>query len=145
MAQYLQLVLGLSPLEAGLWTVPFALGFIVGSMVAPRLVARGCARATSWPAGWLIAALGFRAPHPGRRDDGPVASWSPAMVLQSLGIAPVFTLTNDLIIGGRAAGARRGGVGDLGDELRARRRARHRDPRQHRRPPSTVRRSTPRR
>src|ERR671910_1308689 len=29
--QYLQLVLGLSPLEAGLWTLPWALGFVVGS------------------------------------------------------------------------------------------------------------------
>ena len=29
-AQYLQLVLGLSPLEAGLWTVPSAAAFIVG-------------------------------------------------------------------------------------------------------------------
>ena len=30
-AQYLQLVLGLSPLQAGLWTLPSAAGFIVGS------------------------------------------------------------------------------------------------------------------
>ena len=34
-AQYLQLVLGLSPLEAGLWTVPSAAGFIVGAMTLP--------------------------------------------------------------------------------------------------------------
>ena len=30
-AQYLQLVLGMGPLEAGLWTAPSAVGFIVGS------------------------------------------------------------------------------------------------------------------
>ncbi|HZA24129.1 MAG TPA: MFS transporter, partial [Dehalococcoidia bacterium] len=35
-AQYLQLVLGLTPLQAGLWSLPSALGFIVGSNVAPR-------------------------------------------------------------------------------------------------------------
>jgi DHA2 family multidrug resistance protein-like MFS transporter len=35
-AQYLQLVLGLSPLEAGLWSLPSAIGFIVGSNLAPR-------------------------------------------------------------------------------------------------------------
>ena len=29
--QYLQLVLGLSPFEAGLWTLPWALAFVVGS------------------------------------------------------------------------------------------------------------------
>ena len=39
-AQYLQLVLGLSPLEAGLWSVPSAIGFIVGSNAAPRIVRR---------------------------------------------------------------------------------------------------------
>src|SRR5690606_31805458 len=33
--QYLQLVLGLSALEAGLWTIPFALAFVVGSMLTP--------------------------------------------------------------------------------------------------------------
>ena len=43
-AQYLQLVLGLSPLEAGLWTLPSAIAFIVGSMVAPRIVRRVPAR-----------------------------------------------------------------------------------------------------
>src|SRR5919107_893538 len=39
-AQYLQLVLGLSPLVAGAWSVPSAIGFIVGSNVAPRVVRR---------------------------------------------------------------------------------------------------------
>ena len=39
-AQYLQLVLGFSPLRAGLWSVPSALGFIAGSMLAPVLVPR---------------------------------------------------------------------------------------------------------
>ena len=34
-AQYLQLVLGLSPLEAGLWTAPSGLAFVAGSMLAP--------------------------------------------------------------------------------------------------------------
>src|SRR5215467_1342673 len=39
-AQYLQLVLGLSPLHAGLYSVPGALSFIVGSNLAPKLVRR---------------------------------------------------------------------------------------------------------
>ncbi len=43
-AQYLQLVLGLSPLEAGLWTLPSSLGFVVGSMLTARLVRRDPAR-----------------------------------------------------------------------------------------------------
>jgi hypothetical protein len=37
-AQYLQLVLGLSPLEAGLWSLPSSAGFILGSMATPLLV-----------------------------------------------------------------------------------------------------------
>ncbi|MGH2488718.1 MAG: MFS transporter, partial [Candidatus Limnocylindria bacterium] len=38
--QYLQLVLGLSPLEAGLWTLPWALGFVVGSNLTPVIARR---------------------------------------------------------------------------------------------------------
>ena len=38
--QYLQLVLGLTPLQAGLATVPWALAFVVGSLLAPRLARR---------------------------------------------------------------------------------------------------------
>jgi DHA2 family multidrug resistance protein-like MFS transporter len=37
-AQYLQLVVGLSPLQAGLWSVPGAIAFIIGSNLAPRIV-----------------------------------------------------------------------------------------------------------
>jgi MFS transporter, DHA2 family, multidrug resistance protein len=39
-AQYLQLVLELSPLQAGLWTLPAALGFVGGSMLGPVLARR---------------------------------------------------------------------------------------------------------
>ena len=39
-AQYLQLVLGLSPLAAGLWMLPSSAGFILGSMLTPVLVRR---------------------------------------------------------------------------------------------------------
>src|SRR5918994_306944 len=39
-AQYFQLVLGYSPLEAGLWSVPGAAAFVVGSQLTPPLAAR---------------------------------------------------------------------------------------------------------
>jgi DHA2 family multidrug resistance protein-like MFS transporter len=39
-AQYLQSVLGLSPFEAGVWSVPGAAGFILGSMLTPAIVRR---------------------------------------------------------------------------------------------------------
>jgi hypothetical protein len=39
-AQYLQPVVGLSPLRAGLWSLPSAFGFI-GSQLGPRVLGRG--------------------------------------------------------------------------------------------------------
>ncbi|MGH8668978.1 MAG: MFS transporter, partial [Burkholderiales bacterium] len=95
--QYLQLVLGMGPLEAGLWTVPFALGFVAGSMVAPRLVRRW--RPADVMAGGLaLAAAGYLLVTQIDPAQGPLLLVA-GMVLQSLGMAPVFTLTNDLIIG----------------------------------------------
>jgi hypothetical protein len=37
-AQYLQLVIGLSPLAAGLWSAPSGIAFVVGAMLTPRIV-----------------------------------------------------------------------------------------------------------
>ena len=56
--QYLQLVLDLSPLEAGLWAMPFAGGFIVASMLSPMVV-RKYRAAYVMSAGMLIAAIGL--------------------------------------------------------------------------------------
>ena len=39
-AQYLQLVLGLSPWKAGLWTAPSYVGFVAGSLLTPAIVRR---------------------------------------------------------------------------------------------------------
>jgi DHA2 family multidrug resistance protein-like MFS transporter len=96
MTQYLLLVLEMTPLEAGLWTVPFALGFIAGSTVVPRLV-RTLRPADVMAGGLAVAALGFLLITQAGRVDGPGLVVA-GMVLQSIGIAPVFTLTNDLIM-----------------------------------------------
>jgi len=58
LAQYLQLVLGLTPLQAGLWTVPSALGFIAGSLLTPPLVRR-VRPALVMAGGLVLAAAGF--------------------------------------------------------------------------------------
>ncbi len=97
MTQYLQLVLGMEPLEAGLWTVPFAGGFIVGSMLAPALVRR-MRPAYAMAGGLALAALGYAILTQVGEGSG-LALLVTGMVLQSLGLAPVFTLTNDLIVG----------------------------------------------
>jgi DHA2 family multidrug resistance protein-like MFS transporter len=105
-AQYLQLVLGLSPLEAGLWTLPSAAGFIVGSMLAPAVVRR--VRPGLVVAGGLaLAAAGFvlLTRVDGASGLGVVVAGS---VLLALGASPVVTLSTDLIVG--AAPPERAGV-----------------------------------
>jgi hypothetical protein len=57
-AQYLQLVFGLSPLVAGLWTVPSSSGLIAGSMLAP-LVVRRVRPAFVMAGGLALSAVGF--------------------------------------------------------------------------------------
>jgi MFS transporter, DHA2 family, multidrug resistance protein len=91
--QYLQAVLGRSPLEAGLWTIPSAAAYALGGLVAPRL--------GSWldtgrllAAGLAVSALGF----------GTVAAVSTTTgllvyvlgsVVYSVALAPVYQLTTD--------------------------------------------------
>jgi DHA2 family multidrug resistance protein-like MFS transporter len=96
-AQFLQLVLGLSPLEAGLWTLPFTGGFVVGSLLTPLVVRRFRPSAVI-AAGLAVAALGFAVltQVDGASGLGVLVF---ATVVFSLGLAPVFTLTNDTVIG----------------------------------------------
>src|ERR671919_1426960 len=95
--QYLQLVVGLSPLEAGLWTLPWALGFVVGSNVTP-VIARRIRPAPLMAGGLALAAVGFLAFTQIDAASG-FAVIVAGSVAFSLGSAPLFTLTNDLIIG----------------------------------------------
>jgi DHA2 family multidrug resistance protein-like MFS transporter len=99
--QYLQLVLGLSPLEAGLWTLPWALAFVVGSQATPKFAQR-FAPTTIMAAGLALAALGFVVFTQVDAASG-FAIIVTGSVAFSLGTAPVFTLTNDLIIGSAPA------------------------------------------
>lgn len=97
MSQYLQLVLGLSPLEAGLWTLPWAGAFIVGSNLTPVIVRRF---RPVWVmvAGLVLTAIGFGVLTQVGGGSG-LAVLVTGSVVYSLGLAPVFTLTNDIIIG----------------------------------------------
>src|SRR5690606_31785613 len=58
MTQYLQLVLGLTPLQAGMATIPWSVCFTAGSLLAPRLARHWGARRTM-VRGLLLAAVGF--------------------------------------------------------------------------------------
>jgi DHA2 family multidrug resistance protein-like MFS transporter len=57
-AQYLQLVLGLSPLQAGLWGVPPGLGFVAGSLLTSALL-KALRPATVLGAGLALGAVGL--------------------------------------------------------------------------------------
>ena len=99
--QYLQLVHGLSPLEAGLWTLPWALAFVVGSQITPRLAQRFAATSIM-AVGLATASLGFVVFTQLDATSG-FAMIVIGSILFSLGTAPMFTLTNDLIIGSAPA------------------------------------------
>jgi DHA2 family multidrug resistance protein-like MFS transporter len=96
-AQYLQLVLGLSPLRAGLWTAPSGGGFIVGSLLTPLLVRR-VRPAFVMTGGLVLAAVGFGLLTQVDAASGLAVVVTGSVVL-SLGLAPVFTLAADLAIG----------------------------------------------
>jgi DHA2 family multidrug resistance protein-like MFS transporter len=57
-AQYLQLVLGLSPLQSGLWTLPSAIAVVLTSQLAPRLL-RWASPARVMVGGAVVCATGF--------------------------------------------------------------------------------------
>jgi MFS transporter, DHA2 family, multidrug resistance protein len=94
--QYLQLVLGLSPLHAGLATVPWALAFVAGSLAAPRL-ARRVPAVSVLVGGLLAAAVGFGLLTLAGSAFG-LAALVAGTVVMSLGMAPVFTIGNEMII-----------------------------------------------
>jgi MFS transporter, DHA2 family, multidrug resistance protein len=96
LAQYLQAVLGLSPIVAGLWSVPSAVAFIVGSTLTPRIVGRA-RPATVVAGGLLTAALGFvLLTRVGAQSGLPylVGGW----VVFATGLSAVFTLASDLMV-----------------------------------------------
>jgi MFS transporter, DHA2 family, multidrug resistance protein len=105
-AQYLQLVLGLGPLEAGLWSLPSAGAIIAGSMLAPLLI-RAARPAVIVAAGLLLSAVGLVVLTRAGASSG-LAAIVAGSSLVGLGVGPVGTLGTDLIIG--AAPARRAGA-----------------------------------
>lgn len=94
--QYLQLVLELTPLRAGLATVPWSLAFVAGSLLAPRLARRVPPLSVLvWGLG--AAAVGMFTLVFADTEWG-LAAVIVGTVVMSLGMAPVFTLGNEMII-----------------------------------------------
>ena len=94
--QYLQLVLGLTPLQAGLATLPWSLAFVAGSLLAPRLTRRWAA-VSILVCGLVAAACGFAA-LAFVEGHFAVPLLVASTVVMSLGLAPVFTIGNEMII-----------------------------------------------
>jgi MFS transporter, DHA2 family, multidrug resistance protein len=116
-SQYLQLVLGLSPLEAGLWGLPGIGALMVTAMLVPKVVEH--VRPGYVVAGGLaVTAVGFALLTTLDADAG-LELLVPALVIASVGIAPSATLGTNLIVGAappERAGAA-SGVAETGNEL----------------------------
>lgn len=95
--QYLQLVLGLSPLAAGLWSVPSMAALILGDLATPHLTAR-LRPLTVLAAGLFIAATGSAVLAATTASTGGLTALILGTVLLCLGVAPVTTLVADLLV-----------------------------------------------
>jgi MFS transporter, DHA2 family, multidrug resistance protein len=94
--QYLQAVLGMSPLQAGVWTIPSAAAYALGGLLAPRLGSRfGADRLLV--AGLAVSALGFGLVAGVGTSTGLLALVL-GSVVYSLGLAPVYQLTTDTTV-----------------------------------------------
>ena len=97
LAQYFQLVAGLTPLAAGLWSLPGAIAFTVVSFVTPALTAR-MRPAYLMAAGMIVSAAGFVMLTQVSSLLGVVIS----SVVFFVGFTPVITLTTNLIVSAAA-------------------------------------------
>jgi DHA2 family multidrug resistance protein-like MFS transporter len=95
-AQYLQLVVGLTALRAGMWTVPAMGGLIAGSLLTPT-VAKRASPAAVISGGLVVATIGFGLLSRVNASGGlPVAVVASAIF--ALGLAPVTTLVVNLVL-----------------------------------------------
>ncbi|WP_405499278.1 MFS transporter [Streptomyces niveus] len=95
-AQYLQMVVGLSPLEAGLASLPGSLGGVAGSLFAP-VALRWMRAAYVMTGGLVIAAAGFVVLAQAGADGGP-ATVMVALGLLNIGVSPTVVLGTDMMI-----------------------------------------------
>ncbi|UGT43558.1 MFS transporter [Nocardia yamanashiensis] len=95
--QYFQLVLGMSPLRAGICTIPAGLGFMIGSQLGPR-IGKIVRPAYMIGGGMAMASVGLLL-LTRISVNGGVGLVIAASLLVSFGLAPVFGITTELIVG----------------------------------------------
>jgi DHA2 family multidrug resistance protein-like MFS transporter len=95
--QFLQLVSGLNPMEAGLWMLPVAGGTVAGSMLTPRLAQRfGRSRLLAVAAAVsLVGCVAITRIGP----DVPPAVLVGLLTVTVLGVVPTGVLGTDLVVG----------------------------------------------
>ncbi|WP_217438577.1 MFS transporter [Fertoeibacter niger] len=113
-AQYLQLVLGMAPLEAGLWSLPGAVAFTLAAPFTARLAERFPA-VQVMTGGLLMAVVGFVVMGLAQGLFAVVA----ANILIGVGFTPVMALTTGFVVG--AAPVEKAGIAsamsETGSEL----------------------------
>jgi DHA2 family multidrug resistance protein-like MFS transporter len=96
-AQYFQLVLGMSPLQAGLWSLPGAVAVIIVSNTVP-LIARRVRPVYLIVTGLLFVSVGYGLlTQVG--GDAALAILVTSNIIMSTGFGLIFTLTSDMIVG----------------------------------------------
>jgi DHA2 family multidrug resistance protein-like MFS transporter len=96
LAQYFQFVLGMQPLEAGLWTAPSGVAFVLGSVLTP-LLAHRVRPAYVLSAGFTLSAIGLFVMS-GALGDGNMVTLITGFVVFCVGIAPMGILTTDIVM-----------------------------------------------
>jgi DHA2 family multidrug resistance protein-like MFS transporter len=91
MPTVLQSVVGLKPLEAGLWLVPPAIGLVVGAQLTPTLSNR-VGPGIAVLAGSTVATLGFILIIIGLGSEGSATGLAASLTLTMLGLAPMTVL-----------------------------------------------------
>nr|WP_323369006.1 MFS transporter [Streptomyces alkaliterrae] len=96
-AQYLQLVRGLTPLRAGLWMMPMALGVVVGAAVTAQVI-RKVRQPVVMGAGLLVSCGAFFLLSR-METDSPIVLFVAGVFCMSFGVAPVMILGLELAVG----------------------------------------------
>ncbi len=96
-AQYLQLVLGLSPLQAGAWSIPPTIVFMFVSMVLTPTITARVRPALVMSVGLMFSVVGFAIIT--RIGTDSLALVVIGQMVMMVGIAPAFTLLTTFVIG----------------------------------------------
>ncbi|MEV6970832.1 MFS transporter [Hamadaea sp. NPDC051192] len=96
--QYLQLVLGMSPLEGALWSLVPSAGVGAAAPIAATLARRGVDRAKIIAAGFLVAAGGFAALSTVPVESG-LWQWLVGSTLYVAGVVVVLSTATELAVG----------------------------------------------